>query len=349
MTNPTQSSQPVIDIYNHVMPPLYMEELKKYSKDPGLLKRMSSLRLLWDIPARVEMLKKWPQVKQVLTLAVPSPEMLVDGDLSPKLARIANEGMYEMCQTWPDFFPCFAATLPMNNPQAALEEMDYAIKSFGARGVQVLSSVNGVALDHPDYFPIFERMANHHQLPVWMHPIRLAKKPDYVDEEKSRYEVWQVLGWPYETSVAMSRIVFSGLLEKLPNLKMITHHCGGMIPFFGGRAETLWAQLGSRSADNSEADVLKSLSKPPIDYFKMFYGDTVLGGSASALRCGLDFFGTEHVVFASDCPFDPEGGEMYIREGINSVFAVGLSPQEIHQVCCSNANELMKTTLFSGK
>jgi aminocarboxymuconate-semialdehyde decarboxylase len=257
--------------------------------------------------------------------------------------------MYEMCQTWPDFFPCFAATLPMNNPQAALEEMDYAIKNFGARGVQVLSSVNGVALDHPDYFPIFERMANHHQLPIWMHPIRLAKKPDYVDEEKSRYEVWQVLGWPYETSVAMSRIVFSGLLEKLPNLKMITHHCGGMIPFFGGRAETLWAQLGSRSADNSEADVLKSLSKPPIDYFKMFYGDTVLGGSASALRCGLDFFGTEHVVFASDCPFDPEGGEMYIREGINSVFAVGLSPQEIHQVCCSNANELMKTTLFSGK
>ena len=181
MTNHTQSSQPVIDIYNHVMPPLYMEELKKYSKDPGLLKRMSSLRLLWDIPARVEMLKKWPQVKQVLTLAVPSPEMLVDGDLSPKLARIANEGMYEMCQTWPDFFPCFAATLPMNNPQAALEEMDYAIKNFGARGVQVLSSVNGVALDHPDYFPIFERMANHHQLPIWMHPIRLAKKPDYVD------------------------------------------------------------------------------------------------------------------------------------------------------------------------
>ena len=75
--------------------------------------------------------------------------------------------------------------------------------------------------------------------------------------------------------------MFSGLLEKLPNLKIITHHCGGMLPYFAGRAESLWAQLGSRSADGSEADVLKRLSKAPIDYFKMFYGDTVLGGRDS--------------------------------------------------------------------
>ena len=73
----------------------------------------------------------------------------------------------------------------------------------------------------------------------------------------------------------------------------------------------------------------------------MFYGDTVLGGSASALRCGLDFFGPDHVLFASDCPFDPEGGEMYIRECINSIFNVGLTPQDIHKVCCGNAQKLM--------
>ena len=67
------------------------------------------------------------------------------------------------------------------------------------------------------------------------------------------------------------------------------------------------------------ACVLKRMSKPPIEYFKMFYGDTVLGGSTSALRCGLDFFGVDNVLFASDCPFDPEGGPMFIREGIRSV------------------------------
>lgn len=336
-----QSQQACIDIYNHVMPPKYLEEMKRYSSDPGLAKRMMSLRLLWDIPARVEMLKKFPQVKQILSLAVPSPEMLVGPDLSPQLARIANEGMFEMCQTWPEFFPSFAATLPMNNPEAALAEMDFAIHQMGAAGVQILTSVNGKAIDQPEYFAIFERMANHHQMPIWMHPIRLAKKPDYVDEEKSKYEIWQVLGWPFETSVAMSRMVFSGLFDRLPNIKIITHHCGGMLPYFSKRAETLWAQLGSRSADGSEADVLKNLKKPPIEYFKMFYGDTVLGGSSSALRCGLDFFGVDQVLFASDCPFDPEGGEMYIREGINSVFNVGLGPEDIHKICCGNATKIM--------
>lgn len=96
----------------------------------------------------------------------------------------------------------------MNNPQVAIQEMDHAINNMGAAGVQILTSVNGRALDNPEYFAVFERMANHHKMPIWMHPIRLAKKPDYAEEEKSKFEVWQVLGWPFETSVAMSRMVF---------------------------------------------------------------------------------------------------------------------------------------------
>lgn len=338
MTAPTV----FIDIYNHVMPLAYMEEMKKRSKEAGMVKRMSSLRMLWDMEARVEMLNQWPEVQQVLSLSVPSPEMLAGPDDSPQLARIANDGMAEMCRKWPHKFPAFVATLPMNNPAAALVEMDRAINELGARGVQVLTNVNGRALDHPEYFAVFERMANHHKLPVWMHPVRPATKADYVDEDKSKYEIWQVLGWPFESSVAMSRMVFSGLFDKLPELKVITHHCGGMLPYFGGRAETLWAQLGSRSADGSEADVLKNLKKKPIDYFKMFYGDTVLNGSTAALKCGLDFFGPEHVVFASDCPFDPEGGPMFIREGLRSVKEAGLSAADLQKVCCGNAFSLMR-------
>jgi len=137
-------------------------------------------------------------------------------------------------------------------------------------------------------------------------------------------------------------MVFSGMLEKLPELRVITHHCGGMLPYFAGRAETLWAQLGSRSADGSEANVLKSLSKPPIEYFKMFYGDTVLGGSTAALRCGLEFFGVDHVVFASDCPFDPENGPMFIREGIRSIEDLGLSEEDRGKLYLGNALRLMR-------
>jgi aminocarboxymuconate-semialdehyde decarboxylase len=250
--------------------------------------------------------------------------------------------MAAVCARWPKKFPAFVASLPMNNVAAALEEMDRAINRLGARGVQILTSVNGRPLDEPEFFPVFERVTRTYDMPIWMHPFRPGSRPDYPAESKSKYEIWQVLGWPYETSVAMARIVFSGLFDRLPGLRLITHHCGAMLPFFAGRAETLWAQLGSRTADEDYESLLKRMAKPPIEYFKMFYGDTVLGGSASALRCGLDFFGADRIVFASDCPFDPEGGPMFIREGIRSIEALGLSEDEKRKIYSENALKLLK-------
>jgi aminocarboxymuconate-semialdehyde decarboxylase len=330
-----------IDIYNHVMPPAYLDLVKKHAKDPGMVKRVSNLRMLWDAEARVKMLDQWPEVQQVLTLSVPAPEMMGGPDESPGFARVANDGMAEMCRTYPHKFPAFVASLPMNNPAEAIKEMDRAVEILGARGIQVLTNVNSRPLDDPDFFAIFERITNRHKLPVWMHPARPATRADYAGEEKSKYEIWQVLGWPFESSVAMSRIVFSGLFDRLPGLRLITHHCGGMIPYFAGRAETLWAQLGSRSVDPAEAQVLQKLQKAPMEYFKMFYGDTVLGGSASALRCGLDFFGADKVVFASDCPFDPEEGPMFIREGIRSIESLQLPEGDKRKIYFGNAIGLL--------
>lgn len=339
-----------IDIFNHVLPPAYFELVKAHAKDPGIVKRLSNLPMLWDLERRAAMLKaQFPDVVQVLTLASPGPEWLGGPDQSPQFARIANDGMAEICERWPEQFPAFVASLPMNNVPEAMKEMDRAIQTLGARGVQVNTSVNGKALDHPDFFPIFEAMANQYQLPVWMHPFRPRTVPDYPGEPESQYEIWQVLGWPFETSVALSRLVFSGLMEKLPQLRLITHHCGGMIPYFAGRAETLWAQLGSRSVDGKEAEVLARLSRPPIEYFKRFYGDTVLGGSAAALRCGLDFFGIDHVVFASDCPFDPEGGPLFIREGIRSIDALQLDEADQEKLYLGNALKLMRMSHLGRK
>ena len=338
-----------IDIYNHVMPVKYLEMMKQHSKDAGIVKRMTGLRMLWDIEARVSMLDQWPEVQQVLTLSLPSPELVGGPELSPELSRIANDGMAEMVAKWPKKFPAFVASLPMNNVPAALEEMDRAIGKLGARGVQVCTSVNGRALDEAEFFPVFERVVAKHKLPIWMHPARPATRADYMNEKTSKYEIWQVLGWPFETSVAMARIVFSGLFDRLPEMEMITHHCGGMIPYFSGRAETLWAQLGSRTADESYDDVLKRMKKKPIEYFRMFYGDTVLGGSKSALRCGLDFFGADRVVFASDCPFDPEGGPMFIREGIRSIEDLDLTAEDRRKIYFGNALRLMRMPPASEK
>ena len=331
-----------IDIYNHVMPLKYLAMMQQHSKDAGIVKRMSSLTMLWDIEKRVEMLKQWPEVQQVLTLALPPPELLGGPELAPELARIANDGLAEMVAKWPQQFPAFVAALPMNNVPAALEEMDRAINTLGARGIQICTSVNGRPLDDPDFLPVFERITRKYEMPIWMHPVRPATRADYPTEQKSKFEIWQVLGWPYETSVAMARIVFSGLFEHLPEMRIITHHCGAMAPYFAGRMDTLWAQLGSRSADENYEEVLKRMAKRPIDYFKMFYADTVLGGSASALRCGLDFFGADKVVFASDCPFDPEGGPMFIREGMRSVEDLNLTDEDKRKIYFTNAMRLLR-------
>lgn len=335
-------AQAKIDIYNHVLPLPYLELVKQRYSDPGMVKRMTSIPVLWDMDARVEMLAQWPEVQQVLTLANPPPESLFGPEDSPAAARVANDAMAQICARYPKSFPAFVAALPMNNTPASLAEMDRAIGTLGARGIEIKTNVNGRPLDDPAFFPIFERATNRHGVPIWMHPIRSAKTSDYAAEPRSRYEIWQVMGWPYETTAAMARMVFSGMLDRLPNMRIITHHCGGMLPFFGGRAEALWAQLGSRTSDEDYSGVLKGLKKPFMDYFKMFYGDTVLGGSASALRCGLDFFGPDHVVFASDCPFDPEGGPMFIREGIRSIETLNLPAEVKRKIYAENAHRLLK-------
>src|SRR3970282_612196 len=112
-------------------------------------------------------------------------------DLSPELARIANDGMADMVRRWPDKFPAFVASLPMNNVPAALEEMDRAIGKLGARGVQICSSVNGRPLDEPEFFPVFERVTQKHERPLWMHPAPPATRADYVNEQKSKVESYE--------------------------------------------------------------------------------------------------------------------------------------------------------------
>src|SRR4029079_9612253 len=103
---------------------------------------------------------------------------------------------------------------------------------------------------------VFERAARRHDVPVWMHPARPASSADYPGEPMYKSAIWQVLVWHFETSVAMARRVFSGLLQRLPELRVITHHCGGMIPYFAGPASPLWAHQGSPSSDTEESEGL---------------------------------------------------------------------------------------------
>ncbi len=335
-----------LDIFPHIFPLEYFERMKKIAQgNPGLaaaLKRWMHIPVLWDLDRRIRMMKRWPGYQQVLTLSMPAIEFLGDENQTPELARLANDGMAEIVRQHPALFPCFVASLPMNNVAASLEEIDRAIGELGAKGIQIFTNVNGRPLDEPEFFPIFERMTKKYDLPVWVHPSRTAKFADYPSEQKSKYEIYWLFGWPYETSAFMARMVFSQMFEKLPNLKIITHHLGAMAPFLVNRIGYGMDQFGSRTTDEDYEGLLKRMKKRPLEFFKMFYGDTSVNGSPSAIRCGLDFFGVEHVLFGTDCPFDPEGGPLFIRETIKALDGMALKPGDRRKIYFGNAMNMLR-------
>jgi predicted TIM-barrel fold metal-dependent hydrolase len=308
-----------IDVFNHIFPLRFFEKMNEVA--PGLEdmgKRVRNIPVLVDVDARLRMLEQFgDDYRQVLTLASPPIERMAGPETSPELATVANDGLAELVAEH-DRFVGFAASLPLNNPDASMAEAKRAIDQLGATGVQLFTNVNGRALDQPELLPLFELMTTY-DLPIWIHPARGAEMPDYLDEERSKYEIWWTFGWPYETSAMMARLVLSGHLDRFPNLKIITHHLGGMVPYFEGRVGPGLDQLGSRTTGEDLTVILERLEKRPLDYFKQFYGDTAVFGSAAATRCGLDFFGPDHVLFASDCPFDPEKGPGFIRETIRVI------------------------------
>ena len=278
-----------IDVFNHILPePFFAEFLRIAGGLADMGKRSRNLPVIYDLHARFRMMDEFDDYSQILSLASPPIESFADASISPMLAEIANDGMAELVHHHHDRFPAFVAALPMNNPKAAIKELDRALSHLGAVGAQIYSNAAGKPLDAPEFEPIFDMLAGRDRA-VWLHPARAGDFSDYKSEARSKYEIWWTFGWPYETSVAMARLVFSGIFDRHPNLKIITHHMGAMIPYFEGRVGYGWDQLGTRTSDENYAALLKSMPKRPLDYFKMFYADTALFGGASATRCGLDF------------------------------------------------------------
>ena len=251
------------------------------------------------------------------------------------IARIGNDSMAELCARHPERFPAFVATVSLLDPEAAVREAERAIHQLGARGVQIFTNIAGKPLDLPEFAPLFAAMAAH-DLPIWLHPARSAAHADYASESQSRFEMWWCFGWPYETSVAMARLVFSGLFDRHPGLKIITHHGGGMIPQFDGRVGPGMAILGSRTADEDLSGVLPALKRPHLDYFRDFFADTAMFGSGTGLPASFAFFGPSQMVFATDAPFGPVAPQLAALE------ALELSPADRHALMRGNAERLLK-------
>jgi predicted TIM-barrel fold metal-dependent hydrolase len=306
-----------------------------------MLNRAQTIPVAVDVEARLALMDRFPGYRQVLSLASPPLEIIAGPDVTPDLARLGNDAMAGMVAEYSDRFPGFIASVAMNNMDATLIEAERAIKTLDACGVQIFTNINGRPLDEPEFLPLFELMAQLDR-PIWLHPARGMNFPDYATEKVSKFELWWAFGWPYESSVAMARIVFAGVFDRWPHLKIITHHMGGMIPMMAGRLSPGLDVLGTRTPPEHAAAVSTALIERPLDAFRHFYADTASFGSKSAIECGLAYFGLDKMLFASDMPFGPEGGLGHIRETLRAISEMELSSDERRQILSGNACRLLQ-------
>ena len=330
----------IIDVFNHFMPKAYLDRLAKLAPDHIAVTGFPRLKALVDVDARRRLLDQFDDLRQVICLANPPLELVATPDQSPELARAANDALAEVCRSHPDRFPAFIASLPMNNVEACLAETDRAISELGARGIQVFTNVAGKPLSAPEFRPIFQKMAAH-DLPVFVHPMRGPNFSDYASEKASENEIWFSFGWPYETTACMTRLIYSGIFDELPTLKIVTHHMGGMIPYFAGKIKLGFRQIFFGTPESNPVAQECGLKKPPLDYFKMLYADTALGEDAPT-RCGHAFFGTPSCLFATDAPFDAEGGRGLIANSLHAVEALEISNAEKDAIFSGNAKKLLR-------
>ena len=326
-----------IDAYSHIVPPKYKEYIRKIAPEQHDHK-IVPCPTLYDMEARFRIMDKFEPLRQVLTLGRVSIEEIAGPKKSGDLAARANDEMAELVAKYPDRFVGALATLPMNNMEAALREADRTIKDLHFKGAYIHTPIAEKPLDLPEFRPLFEKMAQY-DLPIFVHPMRMIDHPDYLTEKKSQYLIFSLFGWPYDTSALMARLVFSGIMEKYPGLKIVTHHCGGMIPYYAERIVE-FTQLMELSR---EEDQRLGLKREAIEYFKMFYADTAIYGNTSGLMCGYNFFGADQLLFGTDFPLgDTEFGERNYRQTTNAIEEMNISDGEKKKIYQDNARKLMR-------
>jgi uncharacterized protein len=327
-----------IDAFAHILPPSYARRLESIMSGGNVSDRIRWFeQWIHEDPALVDLDARWRTIDpfddyvQVLTLAVPPLDQLGDPAVSRDLARAVNDELAGLVATYPDRFAGFAAALPMNDVEAAAGELTRAMSELGALGAQLHTNVGGEPLDSPRFEPVFEAITRLGGA-LWIHPTRSAVWPDYPGETRSEYGIWWSLGWPYETSVCMARLVYSGCFDRHPGLRVITHHAGAMVPHFAGR-------LASPLEDPGRDAVTSRLAAEPIDYFHRFFADTAMFGAGHAVRCAVEFFGTGHVLFGTDMPL---GGPRVVPDTIANIEALGLPEADAAAIFAGNARAVLK-------
>jgi len=327
-----------IDVFNHIVTPRYRDaRLKVAPPQLRLQDQERTIPALFDLDARFRAMDiAGDGYAQIINTANPPVEQLAGPKEALELSRIANDEMAALVTRYPDRFAGAAACVPLNDVDSALAELDRAVHELGLLGVQIYTDVNGRPLDDPQFIPLFDRIAAL-DVPILLHPVRGPDRADYPAENISRFDAWRIIGWLYDTCSAMTRLVFSGLFDRHPEIKIITHHLGGFAPYASERIREGYDKFLKAARARNEPI---TLAKHPQAYFHDFYADTITIGSVPALRCGIDFFGVDRVVFATDMPFDTQGGVKYVEVALQAMKEIDLSSEDKARIYEHNARRL---------
>lgn len=322
----------IIDFHNHFFPPEYLKEIQSGPSNVKITFDSDSNPLLHypgdynivvrghrDIAFRQEVLDQNRIGKQVLTFTSPSTQIE-----SPKraviLAKIVNDAFATIIDERGDHFTALA-TLPLNDPTASVRELERAVSELGFKGVMLFSNVNGVALSDETYWPLYEK-AEELNVVFYIHPIH----PVGV-EAMQEYWLMPLVGFTFDTTLAASKLVFSGIVEQFPKLKWVLAHLGGAIPYLAERLDRGYYAF---------KECRENISRPPSEYLKEFYYDAV-NFDVNALQFAIDFAGADHIVAGSDYPHQIGS----LKKMVESIDQLNISEEKKALISSGNALKLL--------
>jgi aminocarboxymuconate-semialdehyde decarboxylase len=287
----------IIDFHNHVYPPEYIEAVQAgpsaynvtFDSDnnpvlhsPGDYNIIVPGHRLMDF--RKTVLEEAGVDKQIISFTAPGT-LIETPERSVELSRMINEIFANIQNEHSDHFVALA-TLPLNDPDASVVELERAISELGLKGVTLFSNANGIALSDRRFWPLYEK-ANELNVVFFIHPTY----PVGV-EAMTEYMLMPLVGFIADTTLAAASLVFSGVIEKFPNIKWLLGHLGGAVPYLAERLDRGYEAF---------RQCRENISKPPSEYLKSFYYDSV-NFDVKALQLAIDFAGTEHILAGSDYP-----------------------------------------------
>lgn len=318
-----------VDAFAHILPERFITELSEVHPSAEL-EALTDAPRFWDLDRRRDDMDEFGIDKQVLTLARPPIWRGIDPDEALALTQLANDEVAHIADETDRFIG--VGTLPFVNDEY-LAEYDRCVEDLGLEGVQIFSNVEGQPIDGPAFRRLYSR-ANDRGTPIWLHP-QLHEWHEW----DSEYMLHKILGWPFDTSLAMARLAMSGVLAENPDLTVIPHHMGAMVPHFASRIE-LFHRMLTQHRDVYPYEV------PDFDgsigeQLARFTPDTCRGGDPDILADGLEFFGEESIVFATDYPFGPDEGRGFMREEVRGVEQLDVDDATRERVFGGNLESLL--------